>query len=381
MKGRKLDIAIVGGGLAGGLIALALHRARPDLAVQLLEGSGSPGGNRRWNWFASDLSSQGAALLAPFRKAEWDAGYDVRFPGLSRHLATPCRSLSSADFAAALARELPEGAIRPRAAAAMLDARSVTLESGETIGARAVIDCRGIAHPAGLTGGWQVFMGRRIRTPAPHGVEHPVIMDVRGGEPEASGFVTVLPLGAHGLFIKDTCYTNSPSPDRPALSRRIDAYCREQGWDGEILGHETGALPVVTGGDLAAFQAAHRVDGVAVAGMRGGFFHPLTGNSLPMAVETALAIAEDADLPGSQLAALMDARARRHWQAARFYRRMARMLFDAGDCRVFERFHRLPEPLIERFHAGRSTRLDRLRVLCGRPLAGRRAPVERSAAA
>jgi lycopene beta-cyclase len=31
------------------------------------------------------------------------------------------------------------------------------------------------------------------------------------------------------------------------------------------------------------------------------------------------------------------------------------------------RFYRLPAPLIERFHAARSTRGDRLRILCGKP--------------
>ncbi|MBU1755563.1 MAG: lycopene cyclase family protein, partial [Alphaproteobacteria bacterium] len=34
---------------------------------------------------------------------------------------------------------------------------------------------------------------------------------------------------------------------------------------------------------------------------------------------------------------------------------------------IFERFYRLPEPLIERFYAARSTRLDQLRTLTGKP--------------
>ena len=47
------------------------------------------------------------------------------------------------------------------------------------------------------------------------------------------------------------------------------------------------------------------------------------------------------------------------------------MLFGAAPpsrrWRVFDRFYRLPAPLIERFYAARSTRADRLRILCGRP--------------
>jgi len=34
---------------------------------------------------------------------------------------------------------------------------------------------------------------------------------------------------------------------------------------------------------------------------------------------------------------------------------------------VLERFYRLPEPLIGRFYAGRSTFRDKARILAGRP--------------
>ena len=46
------------------------------------------------------------------------------------------------------------------------------------------------------------------------------------------------------------------------------------------------------------------------------------------------------------------------------------MLFGAPPerrLRVFERFYRLEEGLIERFYAGRSTLADRARILCGKP--------------
>jgi lycopene beta-cyclase len=47
------------------------------------------------------------------------------------------------------------------------------------------------------------------------------------------------------------------------------------------------------------------------------------------------------------------------------------MLFRAADpphrYRVLEHFYRLPEPVIARFYAGRSTMLDKMRILSGRP--------------
>ncbi len=371
MTGRRHDIAIAGGGLAGGLIALALRRARPELDVVLIEAGAALGGNHRWSWFASDLSQGGAALLDSFRVTRWDDGYAVRFPGHARHLPTPYRSLASADFDAGLRRELAADAVRLNATIAAVGAGGVTLASGEQIAARTVIDCRGLTAPTGLTGGWQVFMGRRLRTAAPHRIAHPLIMDAAVDQPGAYRFVYVLPLGASELFVEDTCYTDSPMLDRRALSARIEAYCQAQGWDGEPLDHETGVLPVITGGDFDAFQAAHRVPGVAVAGARGGFVHPLTSYTLPFAAETALLLAAEAELPGEQLAALLEDRARRHWARTGFYRRLGAMLLDAGApehrTQVFERFYRLPAPLIERFYAARSTWADRARVLCGKP--------------
>ncbi|MFZ1742085.1 MAG: lycopene beta-cyclase CrtY [Pontixanthobacter sp.] len=372
----RTEVAIVGGGLSGGLIALALRRQHPDMHVTLIEAGEVLGGNHRWSWFDSDLSQDGAALLANFRKTDWP-GYEVKFPSFRRKLPSTYHSLASADFDAALRRELGQHTIHTKRRVASLDARGVSFEGGERISARMVIDCRGPEGSADLTGGWQVFMGRMTRTDQPHGVTRPMIMDAAveqfapSGPKGAYRFVYVLPLGVNELFVEDTYYADSPVLDRSALSGRLDRYHQQHGWNGQIIGGETGVLPVITGGNFAAFQTGQRIEGVVLAGARGGFVHPLTSYSLPFAVETALAIARDAELPGEQMAALMEARARKHWAETRFYRMLGSMLFGAAipreRFRVFERFYRLPSGLIERFYAGRSRFSDKARILIGKP--------------
>ena len=393
MNGRTIDIAIAGGGLAGGLIALALRRHRPDLRVALVEGGAALGGHHRWSWFASDLDADGTALLDALHVTRW-AGYAVRFPGFARDLNTSYRSLASADFDAGLRRVLGEDTVHTGRQVAALDAGGIDLADSERIAARAVIDARGIDEVPGLTGGWQVFLGRHLRTSTPHGIARPTIMDADVAQHGALRFVYTLPLSTDELFVEDTYYADAPTLDREALSARIDRYCADRGWQGETLDHETGVLPVITGGDFARFQAAQRTPGVAVVGARGGFTHPLTSYTLPFAVQTALAIAGAADLPGEQLAAMIESRARAHWQATAFYRGLGRMMFGAGSpeqrYRAFALVYRLSEPLIERFYAARSTRADRARILCGRPpvpvlpalraLAGQGAPLNRKAA-
>jgi lycopene beta-cyclase len=371
MNGRKCDIAIVGGGLSGGLIAAALAAHRPDLSICLIDGYEMLGGNHRWSWFDSDLSAQGRALLAPFEKIAWNDGYDVAFPGHRRTLATPYRSLASADFDAALRRILPEEAIHTGRQAITIDAGGAILGSGERIEARSVVDCRGPVSSIHLQGGWQVFLGRHLHLAGPHGVERPMIMDATVAQHGAYRFVYLLPLSERDLFIEDTYYADSPELDRAALTGRIDAYCTEHGWEGEWRGSETGVLPVITGGDFDAYQVEQRIEGVACAGVRGGFVHPLTSYTLPQAVETALAVAGNADLAGAELAALLEERAQRHWRATRFYRLLGQMLFGAAEpeqrWRIFQRFYALPVELIERFYAAKSTRFDQARILVGRP--------------
>lgn len=365
------DIAIIGGGLAGGLAALAITRAAPQLSVSLIEAGDSFGGNHRWSWFEGDLGPQEAALLEPFEKTEWTGGNDVRFPAHERRLEGNYRSLDSRDFDAALRRLLPQEAIRTGSRVMGLDGNGVTLESGERIAAKALIDCRDAVPSEHLEGGWQVFLGQHLRTSEPHGIDRPVIMDAAVEQPDAYRFVYLLPLGTDEIFVEDTYYADRPVVDAATLRDRIADYCAQRGWQTEALHEETGILPVITGGDFAAYRASLANPGVAVAGARGGFVHPLTSYTLPIAAQNALAIAGAAaeDLAG--LPEFVEDRAHAHWKRTAYYRLLGKMLFEAAEpaerYRVFERFYRLPEPLISRFYAARSTPLDKLRILTGRP--------------
>ncbi len=71
MTARVCDIAILGGGLAGGLVALALRRARPDLSLLLVEQGEHLGGNHIWSFFGSDVGAAGRELLTDMIVGAW----------------------------------------------------------------------------------------------------------------------------------------------------------------------------------------------------------------------------------------------------------------------------------------------------------------------
>jgi lycopene beta-cyclase len=369
MHRRDIDIAILGGGLAGGLIALALAKLRPELRLLLIEQDESFGGNHIWSSFASDVAPHDEWLVEPLIAARWN-GYDVHFPGHSRVLTTPYRSITSERLDAALRAALRADALLAGVEVIEVGQDFVRLPE-HTVRAGGVIDARGAAGLPHMAGGWQKFLGQVLRLEGPHDLARPIVMDARVAQLGGYRFVYCLPFSQTEVFVEDTYYADWPELDAPALRRRIADYAASRGWAvAGISREETGVLPVIACGGFAAFWPGPG-GGPARAGARAALVHPLTSYSLPDAVRFAVHIAASRDLSGAALAAASYDWARAHWRRGSFYRMLSRMLFGAAEpqrrYRMLERFYRLPEPLIERFYAGRSTPADRLRILAGRP--------------
>jgi len=367
---HECDLAIVGGGLAGGLIAMALAARRPDLKIRIVEGGDTLGGNHVWSFFDGDVDKDDRWLLTPLVCHAWPT-YDVAFPAHARTIAQPYYSIESDRFDQVVRKALPPEAIMTGCKVLACSPTAVVLADGERIEATGVIDARGAGDLSMLDVGWQKFVGRLLDVPAGHGIERPMVMDATVAQYDGYRFVYLLPFSPTQLFVEDTYYSDSASLNVRALNRRIDVYAEAKGWAAAPGGREEkGALPVVIGGD---FEGYWRWGGakVAKAGARAGLFHPTTGYSLPDAVRLAIRIAEASDLSGEELHNLTHEYARARWDERRFYRMLNAMLFRAADpdvrYKVLERFYRLHPKLIARFYAARSTTKDKLRVLAGRP--------------
>ncbi|HEX8470973.1 MAG TPA: lycopene cyclase family protein, partial [Brevundimonas sp.] len=122
-------------------------------------------------------------------------------------------------------------------------------------------------------------------------------------------------------------------------------------------------------GDIDAFWAEGSP--VARVGLAAALFHPTTGYSLPDAVSTARMIAGLSDLSSASLRSATEQRSKSLWAERAFYRLLDRMLFKAAEpgerWKVLRRFYGLSEAIVRRFYAGRSTTLDKVRLLAGKP--------------
>lgn len=369
---EEFDLILIGAGLANGLIALGLLHARPQMRIALIE-AGEIGGNHTWCFQESDVPAHALPWLRPLISHSW-AAQVVHFPGRSRRIANGYHAVTSARF-----REVLAGArltlLAPMRASGITP-NGVRLADGRELRAAAVIDGRGQRPSRHLDVRAQKFVGLEVRTAAPHGLSAPVIMDARIAQRDGYRFFYVLPLAADRLLIEDTRYSDAMALDGAALRADVLEYARANHWEiTEILREEEGVLPVALGGDIAAFwqEGAEGQGGAGVArsGLAGAFFHPMTGYSLPDGVRLAQALAALPSLTSASAHAAARGLSLRLWRERRFFRMLARMLFDAAlpdqRWRVLRRHYGLSEGLIARFYAARLTFADKIRILAGKP--------------
>ncbi|MEO9601189.1 lycopene beta-cyclase CrtY [Parasphingorhabdus sp.] len=366
----QYDLAIAGGGLAGGLVALALAKKRPELKLLLIEAEEQFGGNHIWSFFESDVEPEHRWLVDPLISRQWDS-YDVHFPQYSRRLSNGYCSIESKNLDRELRQQLPAEALQTGQKAKKVENGLVQLADGTEVRAGAVLDVRGSGDISALEIGWQKFCGQMLKLKKPHGLDRPIIMDANVEQIDGYRFLYCLPFGETELFVEDTYYADSATLDRAASHDRIAKYVASKGWAiDRILSEEDGQLPVIYGGDFEAFWNANKgVD--ARAGARAALIQPITSYSLPMAVKTAMMITDMPEITQDALNKMLRNLATEHWKDGKFYRMLCAMLFKAAKPEkrylTLQHTYAKPEELIERFYAGKTTLLDKFSMLSGKP--------------
>ncbi len=363
------ELILVGGGLANSLIAHRILLERPDFPLLVVDRMASLGANHTWSFHDSDLTSDQRQRIEPLIAHRWSS-HELRFPGRRRTINDGYNSVTSERLHEIVAPALGKR-MRLETEVAEVTPSGIVLGNGERINARAVIDGRGDPGGHHLDIGYQKFLGLMVRLAEPHGLKGPILMDATVEQVDGYRFVYTLPFSDTEALVEDTYYADQPDLDHDRLRSGIEDYAEKQGWViAAITGEEAGALPIVLGGDIEAFWAVGP-EGVARSGMRGAFFHPTTGYSLPEAVRLADEIAAIPDLESASLFALTRRRSEELWRRTGYYRLLNRMLFRAAEpelrYRIFERFYGLSGGLIRRFYAGRLKWTDKVRVLAGRP--------------
>ena len=139
---------------------------------------------------------------------------------------------------------------------------------------------------------------------------------------------------------------------------------RGAGGRSELAAERSSVRPLPAGGDFSAFW---RLGGARVAklGLRGGFVHPLTGQTIADAARMALLLADQRDFSGAALHDLFAAEARKLWGKREHLRSITAAIGRAAPeerRNLAEALCRLDPSLIARLRADRLGLVDRLRI-------------------
>lgn len=367
---RSFDLVLVGGGLQNGLIALACLHRDPSRRIALIEAAPALGGNHTWSLHAADVPEAARPWIDPLLIARFDR-YEVRFPGFTRTLAASYSVISSERFDRVVQERIlkaPRAELRLSVPAARIDAHGVELGDGEVLSANLVVDARGPGRAQrGESAGYQKFLGRELRMGAPHGLDHPILMDATIPQRDGFRFFYVVPIASDRVLFEDTSFSRSPELDLARARADIDDYAARFGAIRECVREESGVLPMPW-----SSEQTYEAGSPLRAGYAGGYFHPATGYSFPVALRLATHIADHSSdaVFGPAFAALV----RRHRSQARYAQELNRLLFHCFApnemWNVYARFYTLPESVLARFYALSLTRWDRARILIGRPPRG-----------
>lgn len=367
--GDEVTYLIVGGGLQAGLLALSILHHQKRATVTLVERDAHVGGNHTWCFHSGDMPSHAAHLAEPLTQYSWPS-YRVRFPDLERSVPLQYRCFDSAHLAATLtarAEQTERLRIRCNCAALSVHPTHVTVQGGGRIDGDVVLDARGPDSAGGPQTGYQKFVGLDVELAAPVTLGEPILMDATVTQRDGFRFFYVLPFSPTRLLIEDTYFSNSPALDVAAVEEEIHRYAAAAGWDiASVNRREQGVLPMPW---VAPFSEPNELP--VQTGYRGGWFHPATGYSVPVAAR----LAEYVGLhPGPLAGPAWDAFRNNHRRQFAYGCLLNRFLFTAfapsDRWHVFSRFYRLPLAPIERFYALRMTAGDRVRMLAGRPPRG-----------
>jgi lycopene beta-cyclase len=362
------DYLLLGGGLQSCLLILAVRHHRPQASIAVVEQGSELAGNHTWCLHDGDVSGPARQWLWPALSVQWP-GYTVQFPEYQREIPLGYSALTSADLREHALAALRRGPHRLllNTAAQVRDNTSLQTASGEVLHGRRLLVASGQERHAHSQAGWQTFLGLELQTAAPHGLHQPILMDAKLPQLGGFRFMYVLPLGPDRLLVEDTCFADSPALDHAERRRQVLDYASKHAWlPATELRCETGVLAMPW-----QLPEQPQVDH-ARGGVLGGWFHPLTGYSLPFAAAVAQHLAMRD--PGEPLGPAWQALQQRHRRQARLATTLNWALFRMAEPHarrgMLAHFYRSNLGTIGRVYALQHKWFDALALLAGRPPKG-----------
>ena len=375
---QDINFVVVGAGLSGLILAWRCLSSNPNVSIIIIDSNHIIGGDHTWSFNISDIESSLHEWIEPFIAHSWEK-YDVKFMSFSRRLNIRYCTGNSNSLRACVEPFIKSGRLKLilDTEVVKLTSSDVTTSSGKVVTGDYIFDARGFTSDDSIKIGIQKFYGKTIETIDPHNLKYPVIMDATVSQYDGYRFIYCLPFSKNQILIEDTYYSDGLNFDQAKYNKRIDEYIEANNWtEHKVIRVEKGVLPITLAVDskLVGKRGVKYNEPIEI-GMRGNFYHPVTGYSFPEAVRLASKISRTINSCDQNKLVNLDLEIRKYklllHRRNSFFRLLNRLLFKASMPSkrhlVLQRFYTLSENLIKRFYEGNIHKKDILRILIGKP--------------
>lgn len=373
---------ILGSGLAGSLWALRLKQLWPQRKILVVDACPKVCDEHIWCCFESDVPESLKSWFQPYVSHQWPA-YKVQFSEKTQVYQSPYWAIRERDLRQKLSLEvevLYEDSVVVRDS-------GVFLNSGQAIAFERVFDARGWSQSRvdqrGQNSAFQKFVGIEFEFDQPTSVTEPLVMDATVDQIDGYRFFYVLPWSDQRLLVEETFFSLESGLDFEEAKTRICDYVHQNfGSQYKIVRSEHGCLPLVwqrpqVSESESVLNDKNETVALIKIGAAAGWFHPVTGYTLPILLQALHHCLSNAQGAESALCSQFRVQAQ-----SRFYYWLNRMLYFATQPEryreVFSHFYRQPLKRIERFYSGRLSRWDQLQILRSPP---RAVPIGRAVSA
>ncbi len=345
---HKTDILIIGAGLSGLLTFIKLYKDHPELKLTMIDSAPGFNPHKTWSCHESDLPVD-SDWIHFYVDKYWKKS-KVIFPKFEKIDNSAYLSIKSESFYEKIPSDIKKHIFWNQK---ILKTIKNNVYTQDTIyQASTIIEASGNnIIPSGHFA-YQDFVGYTIKTPLPHGINEPVIMDSHVEQKNGFRFIYSLPWSENEVLIEDTRYHLNKTATFASIEFDLKEYLNQKFPQGyEVVKKEQGSLPLPLSLDYYLKNFPRSSNAI---GYRGGFFHGTTGFSLPFAIEIANKIAAQKIIKQETLESLLW----REWliqikklKTNVFFNKLIFISAIPNESyKIFQRFYELPQWTREHFY-------------------------------
>ena len=332
-------VVILGGGLWGALLAYRMKSEMPHVRFKFYESKSKLNERHSWSFTQAELGDKTILALKPFLHQSW-ATHSFEFPGFQRQIENKFHMIRGSEFYHDLKEQLADNfQVKDE-----LNLDEALMEGCFVIDARSLSEYKGNEQ--------KQFVEMEVELASAHNLTQPVMMASEVAE-DCDSYLQIIPVDFNKLLIRETRYLQGSS--QLASERSILSEIERRGWRVEKILHKETGLVFMSHQVNMPFMFGRTIN--------------IVGGSLADSVDLIDRLINASSFRLGELKNVVQQFQKERMEDRKFTIRLNELMFKSSiRFQLFSHLYQLPQAVLERWQSERLTKMDRMRILSGKPL-------------